>query len=773
MSNNRWIKEPLWKLLEDFAGQRHEGGGDAVALNLYEKMEELFGDEAHRKGLRNAMSLSQYNSFRIIREWWDCSIEEDPWFRANGDRKKVLELLDQHSILDLASPQVIQTLFGVGPTIPKISTYRLLVHRLFQMEFDPSYGEGQDLVLHRASLQAERERASFHASVQRLCFPFFAGLAGLESEPPAANEGDKEKRAEKPKLANIFDESMGSCIEACPWLESRGDRTAYPFYLWDVRQKRTVPVNGLPEDPEYICISHTWGRWHNPAEPFAAIENVPWLVPRNSRFSVQELPEMLEAAFDVEFIWLDLLCIPQDRSELALIEMSRQAAIFTTAKAVVAWLWDVRDWHGLSDIIEWLANFCIRNRGEVGNDLPDPPAHQYTEMVLEDAPQDSPYTPIGWFTSLWTLQEACLRPDMLLCNHDFSALTVKDVPITLDSLAVLLNFATGHYPHSPYETLLNRVHLPPDLEAGTYAELEQLNPLGSIRRRHALEQAPKDIWSFHEIYDVLITSGMSRLYSISPIGILYLGQHRQCTSRRAEAVMSAVGATDWFTTHVAQHHSAPEADLIHGLYPQEFLNEVARKNGAVFYATIASDLSYLEGVVDTTNGAWKPLSLSQGIGCLLPFTTTRTIFLPQERNSQDWYGHSSISSWYIESDGRVHMPEAGVMAAATFKTSLVRGKTEGIGSIESEIQASILIPGVFQTSSQQQINLLEWLQSFWDAVAAPNYAVSVYQQTKKAQWGLILKTVGEKGVLVKIGTFITSSVGAKDVPTKRVDWIVL
>lgn len=773
MSNNSWIKEPLFKIVEDLEDQQHEGYGDAVALSLYEKMEEWFGDKAHKNELRKVMSLSQYNSFRIIREWWDCSIEEDPWFRANADRKKALELLEQHSILDLASPPVIQILLGVGPTIPKISTYRLTIYRLFRMEFDPGYGEGRDsILLRRGSLQTERERASFHASVQRLCFPFFPGPSALESERSAAGRGDNLKQAKTPKLAGIFDEVMGSCIEACPWLESGRDRTGYPYYLWHVQQKRTVTVKDLPQEPEYICISHTWGRWHNPAESFAAIENVPWLVPRNSRFSVQELPVMLETAFDVEFVWLDLLCIPQDRSELALLEISRQAAVFATAKAVIAWVWDVRDWHGLSDIIGWLTSFCIRNRGEVEIDLPDPPTNQHTEMVLEDALLETPYTPIGWFTSLWTLQEACLRPDMLLCKRDFGVLTVKDTIITLDSLAALLNFAIGHYPHSPYETLLNRERHPQQLEAGTVAELEQLNPLGSIRRRRALEQTPKDIRSFREIYDVLISSGMSRLYSISPTGILHLGQHRQCTSKRAEAIMSAVGATDWFTRHVAEHHSAPEEDLIHGLYPCSFLNEVARKNGAVFYATIASDLSYLEGIVDTSNGVWKSRSPFRAIGCLLPFTIARTILLPQERNSQDWYGHASIPLWHIESDGRVRMPEAGVLEASIVGASDVR-KAKGIEGTESEIQASIRIPGVFQTSPYQQTNLLEWLRSFWDADAAPNYAISVYQQTKKVQWGLILKTVGEQGVLVKIGTFLTSSVAAKDVPTKRVGWIVL
>ncbi|KAJ9607198.1 hypothetical protein H2200_008270 [Cladophialophora chaetospira] len=762
MSNNHWIKEPLWTVAEGFAEQNYEEGGDAIALTLYEKMEELFGDEARRNKFRSTMSLSQFNSFRIIREWWDCSIEEDPWFRANRDRLKALELLKQHSILDLGSPPVIQILFGIGPTIPKISTYRLIVHRLFLMEFDPNY-EGQDLRLSGAVLQAERERASFHAAVQRLCFPFFPCL-GLESNPSAVDRGEVEKRSSKPKLADILDDVLGSCIEACPWLESRRDRTKYPFYLWDLQKKRTVSVHELSQDPEYICISHTWGRWHDPAEEFAPIDNVPWLVPRNSRFNVQDLPEMLEAAFDVEYVWLDLLCIPQNRSELALLEISRQAAIFTMAKTVVAWLWDVRSWSGLSGITEWLAHFCIQNRGDVEEDLPDSPVCQETEMVSKDAPQDHPHTPIGWFTSLWTLQEACLRPDILLLNHDFEVFTVGGAPATLDSLAALFNFAIGQYPHSPYETLINRPRFTQDLEEGTYAELEQLNPIGCIRRRRALERAPENIGSFYEIYDVFLSSGTSRLYSISPTGLLYLGQHRQCTSRRAEAIMSAVGATDWFNTYVAEHHSAPEVDLIHGLYPCSFVNEVARKSGAVFYATVASDLSYLEGVVDASNGAWRPINPLLGIGSLLPFTMTRTILLPQERNSQSWYGHTSISSWHIESDGRVRMPQAGVVATCIAGLS-GNDKAYGIEGTEPKIRAAIRIPGVFQTDPQQEVNLLEWVRSFWDSSTFPNYAISVYQQTKKVHWGLILKSVGKEGVLVKIGTFLTGSISAAGVPT--------
>jgi hypothetical protein len=34
-------------------------------------------------------------------------------------------------------------------------------------------------------------------------------------------------------------------------------------------------------------------------------------------------------------------------------------------------------------------------------------------------------TLLPWFSSLWTLQEVCLRPDMWICNKSLELLTVK------------------------------------------------------------------------------------------------------------------------------------------------------------------------------------------------------------------------------------------------------------------------------------------------------------------------------------------------------------
>lgn len=45
---------------------------------------------------------------------------------------------------------------------------------------------------------------------------------------------------------------------------------------------------------------------------------------------------------------------------------------------------------------------------------------------------------VGWFSSLWTLQEICLRPDMWLVNRDWELLTVGNgVPVSFDTLVAL------------------------------------------------------------------------------------------------------------------------------------------------------------------------------------------------------------------------------------------------------------------------------------------------------------------------------------------------
>ena len=315
--------------------------------------------------------------------------------------------------------------------MPKVSTYRLEIYRLFQMEFDSEEAQETDDSNFLRFLQKQRGRSAFYASVQRITFPFRAEHTVFDERSPGTSRS--EGLESLPTLPTLIKGTTGACIEACPWLRFKKGENGYPFYLWDVAGGRTVVVNELEDLPEYICISHTWGRWLDEEKPALSMPNVPWLVPQNTRFLVEDLPARLEITFPGQYIWFDLFCIPQDRSERALIEISRQAQIFGNAMVVVAWLNDINDWTGLRRTIMWLSTYCLQNYGGHGEILPEIEEGLRTGLVLDEGPRDDEYssTPCGWLTSLWTLQEACLRPDMALCSVDFELLTVgKDTVVT-------------------------------------------------------------------------------------------------------------------------------------------------------------------------------------------------------------------------------------------------------------------------------------------------------------------------------------------------------
>lgn len=102
---------------------------------------------------------------------------------------------------------------------------------------------------------------------------------------------------------------------------------------------------------------------------------------------------------------------------------------------MVAWLNEVQDWDGLYAVVcwasvaylsryqedryrvhSWLPALHKQAERESGLTLPVK-TFEHSELgpVLTNQ-IDELVIPHRWFTSLWTLQEACLRPDMILCD---------------------------------------------------------------------------------------------------------------------------------------------------------------------------------------------------------------------------------------------------------------------------------------------------------------------------------------------------------------------
>lgn len=181
--------------------------------------------------------------------------------------------------------------------------------------------------------------------------------------------------------------------------------------------------------------------------------------PLNAMFDIESLPQSLHClgtTIDTDYAWLDLVCIPQgckdealdeEHSILKRQEISRQGSIFRNAKRAIAWFHDVDDFSCLGGLIEFAALSMIG----IDETLKEESQHERERRMaralsqMEDGlaelfskPKDTPKRPdfqqwskqqMGhgeemsqpinfWFTSLWTLQELCLRPDMWLATSD-------------------------------------------------------------------------------------------------------------------------------------------------------------------------------------------------------------------------------------------------------------------------------------------------------------------------------------------------------------------
>lgn len=140
-----------------------------------------------------------------------------------------------------------------------------------------------------------------------------------------------------------------------------------PFYLWEIRKRKLIIVNELDFVPRYTCVSHTWGCWLDSESSLPTVElsSVPWPIPRNTRFEVEKLPDILvHASWVTDYLRLDLVRIPQlefnpvQRDK----EIANQAGIFGNSTACVAWLNDVKDWERLLPAVTLLGLSLIGRR---------------------------------------------------------------------------------------------------------------------------------------------------------------------------------------------------------------------------------------------------------------------------------------------------------------------------------------------------------------------------------------------------------------------------
>lgn len=198
-------------------------------------------------------------------------------------------------------------------------------------------------------------------------------------------------------------------------------------------------------NPKYAAISYTWGRWMladgvKPWIQSLKVENTSWAIPRvdEDLFTLAEFQRAIQTCISardslngLEFIWLDVACINQNKGDTSgALEIGRQAKIFGGADRVFVWLagHTIAQPRGRWDSFDSALDFIAQAASITQILLP---------KILEEKAKlgDDFVTKAPWFSSLWTLQEAFLRTDSFFLMPD-GTLLERDSgsPFTLSSL---------------------------------------------------------------------------------------------------------------------------------------------------------------------------------------------------------------------------------------------------------------------------------------------------------------------------------------------------
>ena len=631
--------------------------------------------------LNLALSETQWSSIHLLREWWDGEIQDKKLSKDTTSAILTAAMGPLMTELDLGQAPApvrdsIKALDGHSlPWSPGIekSSYHAQLYKLWISEFCLLGSASSDM-----ALNPNRRLAAIAAANQRIAWSCFEGaLSGARSMSRSTDQNQRK-----------FTYPLRATIAVCPWLGPKKDRL--PYYLWDVKEQRTVRVDSLSERPRYIVVSHTWGRWMLRDSPPAKVDGVPWLVPRNSRFDVNKLPVMLKGIITTTpYLWIDLLCIPQDKSDedhcrVMGEEIACQGEIFRNANGAIIWFSEVQDWAGLESAVLWLAGTFMKNsKSNSGPDISalDPWLRLFYEKATtestglfehytySDLTSVEAATPSGWFSSLWTLQEACLRPDMLLVDRNWRLFAVgpNNLVVTLDNLIALVADLETHkfvnnFPVVSQEDIEKLPLGETILDSQSAAVLSDLLPaIDPLPEPEDYKIAPMPRGAA-ELRSIVNRFEMQQILDAKPITILALANQRYCEHSRAQAIMSVVGATRWYTHHLEQSGRQPsEKGQMLGRYPFEFVREVRMQLGAQFFGSSGSGFEICHQEIFERDKENKILQIRPA-GSMMPFASSDRVPKRAVRFPETSKDHPSVVTWELLPDGSCVISQACVLA---------------------------------------------------------------------------------------------------------------
>lgn len=786
------------------------------ALAVWLTLNAYLLDDGLASSLMHVLSFEQNKSLRILREWWSAQYQQPELALAS-----LLELIDRcdeitspvngksgngllHEVL--TSLQLarwpngdIQYRQSERWTRTMSSNYAEAMQMLFEHEFHWISEQQRDLPASRMSLAGSRHEAMQWAYCQQAAMAIFkCALTTRTDVPDALRLKYLTTKAPSRAQPNLCPTPLGEGpeIQACGWLNNIKIRNKIflPWYLWDRKAHMTVETSELEDFVDFTAISHTWGRWTKKSRwrkrmVKTKVAGVPWRVPENERFDVRGLPDRLDKLkCQTRYIWIDLFCIPQHGGPIMRTEIARQADIFKAAKYAVAWLNDVESLDCLTSavqfmqlsLIDFVPSSCEQALLDALLDAEWEALHGRTTGLL--LPQigdfDSFYArPNAWFTSLWTLQELCLRPDMWLCTVNWDMAGIGDnQPLTIMAIVVTWN----KFWHK------TRGGVKP-------AELADSEPWDDrwSWENHRNEPTRSHI-ALAEISQWARITGLTHLTDLTPSYLLALGDVRACTSRRAEAIMSAIGATKWYSEVPESLH---DDNLVLGRYPLAFIRELQSKDPVNFFASIAKFDDAVSNplglnITIATNPANRRVTTgpiefhhiwARPRGSMLPLSehgANYTGLLPSLYSDMDC--HACVRDWVIRTDGRVVIKSACIVASsnrplkegrAVISALLGQFESDQIPTVTGEIAA-------LDSSSQTNVDLEAWVhtRSFEVHAVSVGHKTFEYNAGKRSgsrtmHVGVIIARFSEN-LYVRLGNWSGNTKNSPPPEVNATEWLV-
>ncbi|KAI0454256.1 hypothetical protein F5B21DRAFT_246197 [Xylaria acuta] len=725
MSDRLWKLCPLWVHMRRYLRKPERlihrwKSWDTVLPDWHEFMRLMSLDDSFRQTL----SPAQKSSYEVLKAWWSAAYC-DPKL-PNAAYSYIKQLVGSPYE---ENPTLNKHLASATEALTSLSLYHSSCFALFLGEFHPRAWEPYTSYNTLMSLQGNRFQAGVQAVAQQ-----FAHAALF---PGPSN------KAQASTYPEVFQNStlIRDELQAAPG----------PYYLYNTSCMRTIVTSSLPGSPDYVCISHTWGRWRTNVDAFIA--GVPWMVPENSLYDVRDLPRQLgELGF--EYVWFDLFCIPQDGSHRAQLEIANQAAIFRRSKRCIAWINDVESWDTLQSALDWLALKYIRASSKL--EIPDfdeklclashAASGSLGSLMRIEPNMRATGEPSFWFSSLWTLQECVLCPDLELYSKGWQRLEDRrGEALPLRPLMVFIREAWDYcWLDSPIHT--------PFSDPNTYSR-------DFVSRRGRADRTDEN-WEDipRAVYQTLNLCSLTRLDNVlavgSPSSILTNANVRQSTDSRAPAIMSALGVTEWHRagTKRKQKRKKP-ARLVCGLYPIEFVRETAQKYGCLFWETSNAKSS----IEDITI---RDVFLKRdSIGSMLPFANVHGwssgIAGSFPSNKIDLVQHEAVLTWTPQTDGSVTIAQVGILMTS-----------------DDPINQGLVGRLDFSRKYAANDDLSRRLKEA--AGSRCVYAVALYEDCH-VQHGLLLQklryTFLGRSYLVKIGSYMIQNVSLP--PSRPVKWTVL